>query len=173
MGYTTPFHSVTMIAGLGNPDKEYLTTYHNVGLQALLFLAGETAAWRTRKSFRYAKVGSRIFVAPLTYMNESGRAIRDALRFFTLRPNALLVLQDDSDLTLGAWKAAFGRGTAGHHGIASIVRELGTNEFARIRIGIRKPDSKKKAGSFVLKKIPPSEKKLFKNVFEEIASSLT
>ena len=131
-----------------------MTTYHNVGIEALLFLAGRDAAWHTKKSFRYAKIGTRVFVVPLTYMNESGRAIRDALSYFKVKPESLLVFQDDSDLTLGTWKAAFGRGTAGHRGIESIVRELGTNGFWRIRIGIRKADSKEKAGSFVLKKIP-------------------
>ncbi len=147
-------------------------TYHNVGHRALLFLAGPDAAWRSRKSFRYTKVGSRIFIVPSTYMNESGRAIRDALSYFKLKPESLLVLQDDSDLVLGTWSAAFGRGAAGHHGIESIVRELGTNGFTRIRIGIRKSDSKEKAGSFVLKKIPSAEKKTLQGVFGEIAASL-
>ncbi len=105
-------------------------------------------------------------------MNESGRAVRDALRYFKSKPDSLLVLQDDSDLPLGTWKSAFGRGTAGHHGVASIVQELKTNEFKRIRIGIRKRDSKEKAGSFVLKPIRPTEQKSLENVFREIAQSL-
>ena len=114
---------VSLIVGLGNPGKDYERTYHNAGRLTLAVLAPEDG-WHTRDKFRYVKDSGRTFVMPKTFMNESGEAVAAALKYFKLKPADLLVIHDDSDLPLGEWKFQFGRGSAGHRGIASIINHL-------------------------------------------------
>jgi PTH1 family peptidyl-tRNA hydrolase len=177
---------VNVIVGLGNPGPEYSMTYHNAGMLALPALAarlapddagvdGSALAFaRYKHLFEYARGDRWAFVRPLTYMNDSGRAVKEALRVLDAMPGALMVAHDDSDLPLGAWKIARGGGAAGHKGILSIVDHLGTNDFIRIRIGIRDPQEaeRKKAGDFVLSPIGARERETLEKVFMEIAESL-
>ncbi len=165
---------ILLVAGLGNPDPEFAATYHNIGTRALesLLASSEHYEWRTKNDFRYTKAGSIFFVLPRTYMNESGTAIRHALRYLKITPESLLVLHDDTDLSLGDVRMGFGRGSAGHHGIESIIRTLGTNGFWRARIGIRTNNSKEKAGAFVLKRIRRADKARFEKAFQELRALL-
>jgi len=102
-------------------------------------------------------------------MNESGGFVKKMLRKKGVRPEALLVIHDDSDLNLGSFKLSFGRGSAGHKGAESVIRTLGTKDFWRLRIGIRPiVGRRKKAGEFVLKKISAKDKKTLESVFAEI-----
>lgn len=158
-----------LLVGLGNPGEEYENTYHNVGLQALEHLRPADCRFRPggRGKFEYCKTrGGVVLVRPLTFMNESGAATAEALKYFRLKPAAMLVLHDDSDLPLGEWRTAFGRGAAGHHGVESIIRALGTKEFGRARIGVRERPGK--AGDFVLRRISPANKKKLQSVFGEM-----
>jgi PTH1 family peptidyl-tRNA hydrolase len=172
--------ATTLIIGLGNPGADYENTYHNAGALALRALAascpdGNTEHWEVHKKlFAYMKAGDRIFARTLTFMNVSGTAVREAARKFSVLPENIIILHDDSDLTLGTWKISRARGAAGHHGIESIVAALETNDFTRIRIGIRPPHEKerKKAEDFVLKRITKSSTLVFKKVFAEIADAL-
>jgi peptidyl-tRNA hydrolase, PTH1 family len=171
----------TLIIGLGNPDPDLLNTYHNVGVLAVEWLAaraaesGDTAPkFRAHQdSFEYIKSGSNIFIRPLVYMNESGRTVKDAMHAFNAGAKDIVIIHDDSDIPVGDFKRAQGGGSAGHKGIASIIDHLDTNDFARIRIGIRKKDEvhRKKAGDFVLSPITSADKKTFEEVFEKIFSS--
>jgi peptidyl-tRNA hydrolase, PTH1 family len=106
-------------------------------------------------------------------MNESGRAVHDAMRVFDAKPEDIIVIHDDSDIPVGEFKRTTGGGSAGHNGIRSVIDHLHTQDFARIRIGIRAPDEahRKKAGDFVLSPITPADKKVFENVFEKIFAS--
>jgi PTH1 family peptidyl-tRNA hydrolase len=171
----------TLIIGLGNPGAEFKETYHNVGARAVDRLAeqasGADAAPKFRThgdSFSYAKIGGRIFVHPLVFMNESGRAVKDAMHAFGGDAKDIIIIHDDSDLPVGEFKRAEGGGSAGHNGIRSIIDHLGTEDFARIRIGIREKDEvhRKKAGDFVLSPIRPNDKKLFEEVFNKISGVL-
>lgn len=172
----------TLIIGLGNPDPELLNTYHNVGVLAVDRLAADAAEgsgaelkFRAHKdAFEYTKIGSRIFIRPLVYMNESGLAVHAALRAFGAGAKDIVILHDDSDIPVGEFKRAQGGSSAGHKGIASIIDHLHTEDFARIRIGIRAKDEvrRKKAGDFVLSPITPADKKIFEEVFQEISPSL-
>jgi len=181
----------TLIIGLGNPDPALAETYHNVGALAVRRIAeraaeaasGDAASggdggapkFRAHKdSFAYAKIGTRIFVQPLTYMNDSGRAVRDAMRAFGAEIKDIIIIHDDSDIPVGEFKRVMGGGSAGHNGIRSIVDHLHTEDFARIRIGIRAKDEphRKKAGDFVLSPITSADKEEFEKVFEKISSSL-
>jgi len=179
----TPNPSV--IAGLGNPGKSYRETYHNTGFLFLDFLikkAGEGAAKQIetieKKFFAYARRGNEYLVWPLAFMNESGAPIANALRYLKTKPDRLLVVHDDSDIELGNYKISFGRNAGGHHGIESIMQNLKTRDFWRLRIGIRPKNSarvakkREKAMALVMKKIPARDAILLKSVFEKTAKEL-
>jgi PTH1 family peptidyl-tRNA hydrolase len=178
----------TLIIGLGNPDPALETTYHNVGALAMQWIAEHAAGGGTadgksdvppkfrthRNSFSYAKIGNDIFIRPLVFMNESGHAVHEAMRAFGAGAEDIIVIHDDSDIAIGDFKRATGGGSAGHNGIKSIIDHLHTENFTRIRIGIRKPNEvrRKKAGDFVLSPITGADKKIFERIFQKISGSL-
>ena len=133
-----------LVAGLGNPGREYARTRHNVG-----WLVAEELARRHGGSFRSKFSGSLADVRleglrlallkPETYMNESGRSLAAAARFFKLPVSALLVVHDDVDLEPGRLQARRGGGLAGHNGLRSLAQQLGTSDFLRLRIGVGRP----------------------------------
>lgn len=160
-----------LIVGLGNPGKEYRDTYHNAGILFLQHLSMKTK-FKTLKNFEYAKIGDVIIVKPLTFMNESGKVVASAVKYFKIKTAELLIIHDDSDIELGKYKISAYRGSAGHRGIESIIKALKTKNFARLRIGVRKPKkipSKRiKAGDFVLKRINKQDWTNLKSTFEKI-----
>lgn len=164
-----------IVIGLGNPGVVYRDTYHNVGLSAIDYYAekGSHRAFKTHasKTFSYSQFENLALVRSLVHMNISGRAVREAIRFFKATPAETLVAHDDSDIVLGKFKVSFDRGSAGHHGVESVLRHLKTKDFWRLRIGIRKEafkqNARAKASEFVLKKIGPVDKKILRSVFEE------
>jgi peptidyl-tRNA hydrolase, PTH1 family len=133
-----------LVAGLGNPGREYEQTRHNVG-----WLVVDELARRHGGSFRSKfsgqlselRVGGQklALLKPETYMNESGRSIAAAARFFKVEPRDLLVVHDDVDLEPERFQARLGGGLAGHNGLRSISQALGTNDFLRLRIGVGRP----------------------------------
>lgn len=170
----------TLIIGLGNPDVPFENTYHNVGALAVRWLAaraaGEPPKFRTHKnSFQYAKIGNNIFIRPLVFMNESGRATKDAMHMFNADPKDIVVIHDDSDIPVGEFKRTDGGGSAGHNGVQSIIDHLHTKDFARIRIGIRAKNEphRKKAGDFVLSPVTPADKEAFEGVFTNISDAIS
>ena len=133
-----------LVVGLGNPGREYAGNRHNVGHMVADELARRhDARWRQKFSGRIAEV--RIddhkvaLLKPETYMNESGRSVRAALDFFKLEPDAVLVVHDESDLDVGRLQARMGGGLAGHNGLRSVARHLGTPDFLRLRVGVGRP----------------------------------
>ena len=156
-----------LIIGLGNPDKKYLNTHHNVGLIFIKYLKDQNPY-----SLPYTLLASN------TYMNESGKFVVKELKKSGAPPEALLIVHDDSDIELGKYKLSFGRGSAGHHGIESIQTTLKTKDFWRLRIGIRPinpigpVNRRPKAGDFVLKKISSENKKILEKVFQEIIKKI-
>ena len=167
--------------GLGNPGADYKNTYHNAGARALDAIAaslvrGSALRWDTHKKlFTCAEAGGLIFVKPLTFMNVSGAAVREAARKFRIPPERIILFHDDSDLPLGTWKISRGRGAAGHHGVESAIAALGTNGFTRVRIGIRPANERvrSRAGTFVLRKVTKSADAILKKTFSEIAEELS
>lgn len=133
-----------LVAGLGNPGREYERTRHNVG-----WLVADELARRHGGSFRGKFSGqlaeTRLddlrlaLLKPETYMNESGRSIGAATKFFKVDPGGLLVVHDDVDLEPGRIQARLGGGLAGHNGLRSIAQAIGTNDFLRLRIGVGRP----------------------------------
>src|SRR6266568_4180378 len=133
-----------LVAGLGNPGREYERTRHNVGWLVIDELARRHGgSFRSKFSGRLAEVrldSLRLgLLKPETYMNESGRSIAAAVRFFKAAPETLAVVHDDVDLEEGRLQARLGGGLAGHNGLRSIAQALGTAEFLRLRIGVGRP----------------------------------
>ena len=168
----------TLIIGLGNPDPVLEETYHNVGVLAVQWLAEHAAQSGARPVFRphkdlftYHTAGTQTFIRPLVYMNESGLAVKAAMRVFKAQPENIVIIHDDSDITVGDFKRAMRGRSAGHRGIQSIIDHLKTEDFARIRIGIREKNElrRKKAGAFVLSPITAKDKKTLEDVFEKIS----
>jgi PTH1 family peptidyl-tRNA hydrolase len=133
-----------LVAGLGNPGREYAGHRHNVGFMVADEVARHLgASWRSKFSGRLAEGrvdGRRVaLVKPETYMNESGRSVGAAARFFKVEPEQLLVVHDEVDLDLGRLQARLGGGLAGHNGLRSVAAALGTREFMRLRVGVGRP----------------------------------
>ena len=170
-------HSFKLIAGLGNPGGPYNNTYHNIGAEALCRIIGNKklkkpfSIWK-KDLFEYIKTENCIYIIPLTYMNETGKAIRSAVKRFNIQPEDILIIHDDSDIMIGSYKLSHNRGSAGHNGIKSIISCLDTKNFWRLRIGVRRINAIK-AGNFVLQKISLQDKELLEKVLSEIQVSYT
>jgi PTH1 family peptidyl-tRNA hydrolase len=133
-----------LVAGLGNPGREYARTRHNVGWLVVDELARRhSGSFRSKFSGQLAEVrvgdAKLALLKPETYMNESGRSIGAAAKFFKVDPEALLVVHDDVDLEPERLQARLGGGLAGHNGLRSIAQAIGTNDFLRLRIGVGRP----------------------------------
>lgn len=150
---------IKLVIGLGNPDKQYENTYHNVGHLFIDQLTTDDKRLTTKTD---------------VYMNESGKFVAKAAKKIGAKPEEILIAHDDSDLEIGKYKIDFGRGAAGHHGIESIQQHLKTNDFWRVRIGIRPANEevRQKAEEFVLKKISAADMATLKKVFEEVSRVL-
>jgi PTH1 family peptidyl-tRNA hydrolase len=152
-----------LVAGLGNPGREYAATRHNVGWLVVDELAARhDGSWRSKFSGQLAEVrldGLRFgLLKPETYMNESGRSIGAAVRFFKVDPGALLIVHDDVDLEEGRLQARLGGGLAGHNGLRSIAQTLSSQEFLRLRIGVGRPGrgDRRSVADYVLSGFDPA-----------------
>jgi PTH1 family peptidyl-tRNA hydrolase len=152
-----------LVAGLGNPGREYADTRHNVGFMVADELARRHGgSWRGKFSGDLAEVRlDRLRLAvlkPQTYMNESGRSVGAATRFFKVEPEALLVVHDEVDLEPGRLQVRLGGGLAGHNGLRSVAQHLGTGDFARVRIGVGRPErgDPRPIADFVLSPFSPA-----------------
>ena len=133
-----------LVVGLGNPGREHERDRHNVGWMVVDELARRTdGPWRGKFSGQLAEVrldGMRLaLLKPETFMNDSGRSVAAATRFFKVEPESLLVVHDDVDLEPGRLQARVGGGLAGHNGLRSLAQALGTQDFLRLRIGVGRP----------------------------------
>jgi len=151
-----------LVAGLGNPGREYAATRHNAGWMVVDELAHRLGgSWRSKFSGQLAEVrleDARLaLVKPETYMNESGKSIAAAARFFKTPVEAVLVVHDDVDLDEGRLQARLGGGLAGHNGLRSIAQALGSQEFLRMRIGVGRPGrgDRRPVADYVLAPFPP------------------
>ncbi len=168
-----------LVAGLGNPGAEYAETRHNIGVlvaERLARLGG--APWRDKFNGRVAACdlwGERlVLLTPLTYMNESGRSVGPALRFHKLTAAELLVVHDELDLPLGTVRLKLGGGEAGHRGLKSVTAHVGTQEYARLRLGIGRPPSgfRGQVADFVLQGFPSSDRPLVERAVEQAVEAV-
>ncbi len=153
-----------LVAGLGNPGREYEHTRHNAGWLVLDELARRHGgSWRSKFSGSLAQgrlEDARLaLLKPETYMNESGRSVAAATRFFKVEPEAVLVVHDDVDLEPGRLQARAGGGLAGHNGLRSLAQHLGSQDFLRLRIGVGRPGrgDPRSVSDWVLSDFAPEE----------------
>jgi PTH1 family peptidyl-tRNA hydrolase len=151
-----------LVAGLGNPGREYARHRHNVGFMVVEELARRhDARFRAKFNGRLAELrleGSRVvLLVPETYMNESGRSVAAALRYFKVEPERLLVVHDDVDLEPGRLQLRLGGGLAGHNGLRSVTAALATREYLRLRVGVGRPGrgDRRSVADFVLSNFDP------------------
>jgi PTH1 family peptidyl-tRNA hydrolase len=173
-----------LVVGLGNPGSKYAGTRHNVGFMALERLAArEGSGFRNQPRLHglLAEVGQgerRLrLLMPQTYMNDSGRAIRAALDWFSLSADQLLVVVDDMDLPLGRLRLRQSGSAGGHNGLRSTISHLGTQDFPRLRIGIGAPaenpaDRKARTVGHVLGRFSPAEQPTLDAVLAEVETGL-
>ena len=153
-----------LVVGLGNPGPQYATTRHNLG-----FLVADVLADRIGSGFKLHKksgaevvtgrLGGRsvVLAKPRTYMNESGRHVGPLAKFYSVAPADVIVLHDELDIDFGRIRLKFGGGAAGHNGLRSVGSALGTNDFARVRLGIGRPPGRQSGASFVLENFASRE----------------
>jgi PTH1 family peptidyl-tRNA hydrolase len=146
-----------LIAGLGNPGREFRNSRHNIGFMLINCLAErlettfsrmESKALVTKSKYQGRSI---VLTKPQTYMNLSGQAIGSLVRFYKIPLENLLVLYDDVDLPFGRIRIRPAGGSAGHKGMESIINQLGTQDFPRLRFGVGRPPGSKGAASYVLK----------------------
>lgn len=153
-----------LVVGLGNPGDDYARTRHNVGAEVVELLARRHGA-RLRKGKERALVdevnidGRRVALAiPLTFMNDSGEAVRPLARRFGVEPEQIVVVHDELDLPVATMRVKEGGGLAGHNGLRSIKSHLHSDAFLRVRIGVSKPPSKERGADHVLNKFSKRER---------------
>ncbi len=166
---------IKVLIGLGNPGQDFKNTYHNAGYLFVDYFSKNVQS--PVKTFK-----SEVF------MNQSGLFAKKILKKYGLKPAEILVAHDDSDIEISRYKISFGRGSAGHKGVESVIKNLKTKNFWRLRIGIRPAEKRRtkaglplpagrqapiteraKAGEFVLKNLSAADKKNLEKVFGEIA----
>ena len=153
-----------LVVGLGNPGREYARNRHNVGWLVVNELARRHGgAWKSKFSGQLAEIRlddhKVALLKPETFMNESGRSVSAAARFFKLEPDAVLVVHDEGDFDLGRLQARHGGGLGGHNGLRSIAQHLKTQDFLRLRIGVGRPErgDPRPLADFVLSDFEPHE----------------
>jgi len=163
-----------LILGLGNPGKIYQNTRHNIGQDFVSWLKDQyqTSPWQIeKKNFVQISIledqNEKIFFAlPLIFMNETGKAIRQLGTYYQVPLKNIIVVHDDNDIYVGNFKFSFDRSSAGHKGIESIIKNLHSKKFYRLRIGIQpNKEKRKKAENLVLKKFSPEERKIITENF--------
>ena len=155
-----------LIVGLGNPGQQYSGTRHNVGFMMLDYFAGKNkltftdSKWKALISKATVWDESVILLKPETYMNLSGTAVAQAAHFYKLQPANIIIIHDDLDMEFGRIKLVSGGGDGGHKGIRSIIEQLGTKDFPRVKIGIGRPPSPVSPEKYVLGKFDHDEKEM-------------
>lgn len=171
--------SLKLIVGLGNPEQRYLTTRHNVGFWVLDSLAEKLSKNFSQQKkyeselFEY-EFDSKLFhmMKPLSYINNSGIPIRKFIKNKNIEVENILIIYDDLDLDVGKIRLKQGGGSGGHNGLNSIIEQIGSKNFWRLRIGIGKPDDKNKVIDYVLGKPSLDDKNLIHQSIEVMLSEI-
>jgi PTH1 family peptidyl-tRNA hydrolase len=165
-----------ILVGLGNPGQKYEGHRHNIGFMAIDAIAGRYGGgqWRKRFQGEVAEVDigrtRYLLLKPMTYMNESGRAVGEAMRFYKISPADVIVFHDELDLQPGKLKVKFGGGHAGHNGLKSISSHLG-NEYQRVRLGIGHPGHRDAVSGYVLHDFGRADKDWLEPLLDSIAQA--
>lgn len=178
-----------IIVGLGNPGEQYEKNRHNVGFMALDLLLGPVK-WQNNKKFQALtyEMGDTIYIKPQTYMNKSGEAVRAVMSYYGLLPKKLMifskndsdltdiltVIQDDIDIEIGKWKISNDSRSGGHNGVQSIINHLHTQNFKRLKIGVKNELLRTRipAEKFVLQNFNHEEKEVIDKILKEAILSI-
>jgi len=166
-----------LIVGLGNPGREYQLNRHNIGFMLIDRLCREllTTPGMVQSKAIIAKAqfaGKKVILAkPQTYMNLSGQSVSSLVRFYKIPHDRLLVAHDDLDLPLGTIRLRPGGGSGGQKGVSSIIQQLGTQNFPRLRIGIGRPPGRMDAAAYVLQDFNQEERELLPEVLDRAAKA--
>ena len=164
-----------IIIGLGNQGKRYTNTPHNIGFEIIDKFAMENnfPEFKLSKKFNalISENNNTILVKPETFMNQSGKSVQAITNFY--KTKSIIVVHDDIDLILGSIKISKDSGSAGHKGVQSIIKELGSQDFTRIRIGIQPQKGKpKNIERYVLQKFKRKQRELLKPSISEALENL-
>jgi PTH1 family peptidyl-tRNA hydrolase len=157
---------IRLLVGLGNPGKKYERTRHNVGFMVVDEFLKRVRVRDYREEclshlFRIKVFEREVLVAkPQTYMNNSGLAVFNLIEEYEINPEEMMVIYDDLDLPLGRMRLRLGGSSGGHHGVESIIKEIKSENFIRLRIGIGRPKDKDKVVDYVLSPFSPEEEPL-------------
>ena len=148
-----------LIAGLGNPTREYEKTRHNVGFEAIDILADKAG-------------GQKVILAkPQTYMNLSGESIREIVDFYKIEPENIIILCDDINLSEGQLRIRLKGSAGGHNGLKNIISHLGTQEFPRIRIGVGEKPRGMDLADYVLGRFPKEQQAVMEEAYRDAAEA--
>ena len=163
---------VYLITGLGNPGQEYKNIRHNIGFKVIKLwsksLGVQLSGRRFQSRSTRAKFDNKeiILVCPVTFMNQSGKAIKACMDWYKLKTENILVAHDDIDIPVGRVKVVQNGGAGGHKGVLSIIQHLGTKEFSRLKIGIGRPRYGEFIEDFVLSPFYNREKEMTEKVVQ-------
>ena len=151
-----------IVVGLGNPGARYKDTRHNIGFQVLDELARRwrSETWKRRfeaEVSEHRAGGPVLLVKPQTFMNLSGEAVREAAKFYKVDPQDIIAIHDDLDLPAGRLRIRERGGAGGHKGIQSMIVQLGTDAFVRVKFGIGRPPAEWDTADYVLGRFSPEE----------------
>ena len=182
---------MVLVVGLGNPGIKYNKTRHNIGFRIIDALAKENNFPEFKLSKKHNSLiseniidGDKIMLAkPQTFMNNSGKAVKSIMDYFSLAANNLLVVHDDIDIGIGQIRISENRGSAGHKGVQSIIDAIGTKDFIRLRAGIGENSKLKTQSSkpqlknqnleeFVLEKFSKNEEEILKNIIKQSCAKI-
>ncbi|WP_434689788.1 aminoacyl-tRNA hydrolase [Hungatella sp. SB206] len=166
-----------LIAGLGNPTREYEKTRHNVGFEAIDILADKAGTTVTEKKHKalYGKGyigGQKVVLAkPQTYMNLSGESVREIADFYKIEPENIIILCDDINLSEGQLRIRLKGSAGGHNGLKNIISHLGTQEFPRIRIGVGEKPRGMDLADYVLGRFPKEQQAVMEEAYRDAAEA--
>ena len=168
---------VHVVVGLRNPGSDYQGTRHNVGLEVVegvLDRSGESLGkgpLRVRSMIAHTGLDRNrcLYLAPTTFMNESGSAVSAGLSYFKIPPEEMLVIHDDIDLPFGRLRVQVAGGSGGHNGIRSVEKSVGTKDFSRLKIGVGRPPGSMDPADYVLRPFTKTERPEMDTVVDDAA----
>jgi PTH1 family peptidyl-tRNA hydrolase len=168
---------MNLVVGLGNPGNDYKNTRHNIGWIVVDHYHNlKNNIWKSKFKGEFTELEIEAqkvyFLKPLTYMNLSGESVQPMMTFYKITNEKLLVIQDELDLPFGQIHFKMGGGIAGHNGLRSIVQHIGTENFARLRVGIGRPIGTRSVSDYVLSDFSKEEKINFEGYLDKISEAL-
>lgn len=164
-----------LVVGLGNPGKKYKTTKHNIGFMCLDYFAKENGL-KFKKESKFSgealKIGDLLLLKPHTFMNLSGQSVRKLMNFYNISVEDILVIYDDVDLPLGKTRLREIGSSGGHNGIKSIISNIQTDNFKRVKIGIDK-NPLYETSDYVLCSFSKEENTLIEPVFKKVSDIIS